>query len=377
MDTIKTMTPEKLTILLADDSRVILKAFSRIMDEFYNLIEVSDGQSAWEEIEACEDICAVFSDWEMPRMTGVELAAKIRDSKNPRIKSLPIIMVTSKNEDDVTKQQAFDAGVTDFVSKPFDRAELLARAKAHVKPLANVGTPAEEEGKAVLDTNSRIGNMEYFQQQAIQMLSFSSRHGVPVGFALIGIDKLTELSSVNNLTDSQESEFIMTVGGYIAEALRKDDSIAHLSKSVFGVLLSSADLETTAQFAQRVQESISKAKFNLNGKTINITVSAGLDCSSPLELKNLPALFKTSRERLLNAMRSGNDIQPKVEQGDGLKRLVSLDKALVSVIDQNTGDIDWRFTLNRMMPLLQFLDEKIGTDMSNSASSHIQPLESE
>lgn len=366
------MTPEKLTILLADDSRVILKAFSRIMDEFYNLIEVSDGQSAWEEIEANEEICAVFSDWEMPRMTGIELAAKIRESKNPRIKSLPIIMVTSKNEDEATKQQAFDAGVTDFVSKPFDRAELLARAKAHVKPIAQVGTPAEEEGKAVLDTNSRIGNMEYFQQQAIQMLSFSSRHGMSVGFALIGIDKLTELTATHGLTGAQENELVMTVGGYIADELRKDDSIAHLSKSVFGVLLSTAELETTSQFAQRVQASIGKADFGLNGKNIHLTVSVGLDCSSPIELKNLPALFKCSRERLLSAMRKGNDIQPKVEQSNELVRLSSLDTALGHVTENNTNDIDWAFTLRRMTPLLAFLDEQFGTDMASTAKAHTE-----
>lgn len=366
------MTPEKLTILLADDSRVILKAFSRIMDEFYDLIEVSDGQSAWEEIEANEDICAVFSDWEMPRMTGIELAAKIRESKNPRIKSLPVIMVTSKNEDEATKQQAFDAGVTDFVSKPFDRAELLARAKAHVKPLPSVGVPAEEEGKAVLDTGSRIGNMEYFQQQAIQMLSFSARHGVPVGFALIGIDKLSEIKSTHNLTDNQENEFVMTIGGHIAEVLRKDDSIAHLSKSVFGLLLSSTDLEATSQLAHRIQDIIKKQAFTLHGQTVHITVSIGLDCSSPVALKNLPTLFKDARAHLLDALRIGGDIQPKVEHTDGLRRLNSLDKALMYIADKNTENVDWTYTLRRVMPLLQVLDEKMGTDMASKASEHIQ-----
>lgn len=337
------------------------------MDEFYNLIEVSDGQSAWEEIEACEDICAVFSDWEMPRMTGIELAAKIRDSKNPRIKSLPVIMVTSKNEDEATKQEAFDAGVTDFVSKPFDRAELLARAKAHVKPLANVGVPAEEEGKAVLDTGSRIGNMEYFQQQAIQMLSFASRHGMPVGFVLVGIDKLSDLKANHNLTDSQENEFIMTVGGHIAEVLRKDDSIAHLSKSVFGLLLSSADLETTSQLTQRIQEIVANESFSLNGQSVNVTISAGVDCSSPIALKNLPALFKDARAHLLEALRKGNAIHPQVEQLDGLRRLNSIDKALIHIADKDTDSVDWAYSLRRLVPLLQFLDEELGTDMARSA----------
>lgn len=359
------MMAEKLTILVADDSRVILKAFSRIMGEHYELVEANDGQRAWDLLESNADICAVFSDWEMPHIDGIGLAKKIRASKNPRISSLPIIMVTSKNENEETKQEAFNAGVTDFVAKPFDKTELLARAKAHVKPIDVEGQ--SDDGKAVLNPQSRIGNMSYFQQQAIGMIAFCARHNLPVSLVLIGVDNLTSLVEKYHLSEKQVEELVLTIGAHITEIIRKDDSVAHLSKRVLGVLLSSADLVMAARFAKRLQSIIAARSFNLNGTEVNITLSFGMQTAPAENPKPLPALFVSAREHLLAALRVGNDIQPLPDTGKRLERIDSLDKALARVTHQKTDDLDLLYTLKRMLPLLAKIDREIGTHMSKSA----------
>lgn len=359
------MESERLTVLVADDSRVILKAFSRIMDEHYDLVEVADGEKAWEEIQSNDSICAVFSDWEMPVMDGVELARNIRNSKNPRIKATPVIMVTSKNNDDATKQLAYEAGATDFIAKPFDATELLARAKSYVKRIDAAGEA--ETDKAVLNPQSRMGNTQYFQQQGIQMVSFANRHNMPLAVMLITIDRAADLAKKFKANEQQLNDFGLEVGAYISEKLRKDDSLARLGKTVFGVLLSSSDMSRAQKFAARLQEQVQAENIKLNGQKISATLSIGIEVTEPSRHRELPGMLKTARERLIQAAKSGNGIRPLPRSHSGLQKLDSLDKVLTLITNKSGDSIDYVYLGKRLLPLLVAMDKAHGTDLANQA----------
>lgn len=355
---------ERLTVLVADDSRVIRKAFSRVMADHYELIEAEDGQAAWDQLQANDEICAVFSDWEMPHMDGIELAQNIRNSKNPRIRALPLIMVTSKTEDEATKQAAFDAGATDFVAKPFDTTELLARAKVHVKRIDVSGQ--QDSGQAVMDPDNRIGNAQYFQQQGAQMLAFANRHNLPMSVALIGIDNLQAQAKLHGADEKQIDEFVLTVGTHMSEKMRKEDSIARLGKAIFGVLLSSADIKTAYFFAERLNKSLAKESFLLNGEEMKVTVSVGIESSEPSRKRQIAGLMKTARERLVLAARTGNEIRPQLKVRKQQRKLDSLDKALSLVVNKRADDVDLGYLMKRLFPLLVHFDKKLNTELAKS-----------
>ncbi|MGM0562879.1 MAG: GGDEF domain-containing response regulator [Pseudomonadota bacterium] len=363
---------DKLTVLVADDSKVIRKAFSRVMRDHYELIEAEDGQVAWEMIEGDDEICAVFTDWEMPGMDGPELTRKIRESKNPRIRSLPVIMVTSKTEDEATKKEAFDAGVNDFVAKPFDTAELLARAKVHVKRIDPEGDT--ETDKAVLDPGSRIGNAQYFQEQGNQMVAFANRHNLPLSLVLVGIDGLAELRQKHGASERQMEELAQTIGGLIASTMRKEDSLARVGRGVYGVLLSSTDLKLAHRFAERVQKTTAKEHLMLAGDPVEgLTVSVGLEATEPSRKRKLPGLLKTARERLLLAGRTGNTIRPSHFAPDKqLRKLDSLDKALSLVANKRADNVDLVYLMKRLFPLLVHYDKTMKTDLAKQALSIIK-----
>lgn len=356
---------DRLTVLVADDSRVILKAFSRIMAEHYDLVEAADGEIAWQQIESNDEICAVFSDWEMPNLDGLELTKRIRASKNPRIKALPVIMVTSKTEDDGSKAVAFEAGASDFIAKPFDTTELLARAKTHVKRLDVVGEPEAEQ--AVMNPDNRIGNAQYFQHQGNQMISFANRHNLPMAVALVGVDNLAALGANAGASEKQLNEFVLTVGAYISEEMRQDDSLARIGKGVFGVLLSSADLKLAGGFAVRLRESIAKKVLILNSKEVKVTLSIGIECSEPSRKRRLPVMLKTARERLLLAARDGNSVRPVPQMKKQLRKLDSLDKALSLVSNKRADDVDMTYIMKRLFPLLVNFDKRFGTKLAPEA----------
>ena len=167
------MSTEKLTVLVAD-SRLILKTFSRILGENYTVIEVSDGEEAWETLQEAHDISAVFCDTSLPHLNGLELLQKLRSNVQPHLKQMPVIMLTGDSDNEAIREQALGYGASDFITKPFDSAELRARAKAHVKARSANGD--EEANIGTIDPVTQLGNKPFFLTRGDQMASFANRH---------------------------------------------------------------------------------------------------------------------------------------------------------------------------------------------------------
>ncbi|MDW7691827.1 hybrid sensor histidine kinase/response regulator [Flammeovirgaceae bacterium SG7u.111] len=117
------------TILLADDEQASLMTnltFLKELGENHSIIGAPDGEKALELVKLKKPDL-VLSDWMMPKMTGMELLSALKS--DPETKDIPVIMVTAMvTSKDLEK--AFDEGATDYITKPVDKIELLARARA-------------------------------------------------------------------------------------------------------------------------------------------------------------------------------------------------------------------------------------------------------
>lgn len=106
-----------IKILIVDDFATMRRILKNILKQlgFKNLVEADDGTTAWEVLEG-QTIDLVISDWNMPKMTGLELLKKVRASES--YKRIPFLMVTAEAQ----KQnviEAVQAGVSNYVVKPF------------------------------------------------------------------------------------------------------------------------------------------------------------------------------------------------------------------------------------------------------------------
>ncbi len=117
---------EAKTILLVDDSRTTLMMEQMLLKkERYHVVTAANGAEAIERaLEAPPDL--ILLDVVMPEVDGFAVCERLR--REPTTKSIPIIMVTTRGEAEHV-ERAFETGCTDFVTKPIDGLELLAKVR--------------------------------------------------------------------------------------------------------------------------------------------------------------------------------------------------------------------------------------------------------
>lgn len=111
-----------MRILVVDDAQTMRRIIVNLLRQlgFTNMVEADDGTTAWERLTQ-ENIDFIISDWNMPKMTGIDLLKKVREAD--KFKTIPFIMVTAegKRENVIA---AVQAGVSNYIVKPFNAATL-------------------------------------------------------------------------------------------------------------------------------------------------------------------------------------------------------------------------------------------------------------
>lgn len=116
-----------LCILVVDDFSTMRRVIKRVLKSIgiENIVEADNGNSAWKILNS-QKIDLIICDWNMPRMTGVDLLEKVRAHKD--MEQLPFIMVTAEAKKDFI-EKATQKGVTSYVTKPFSQDDLTEQIK--------------------------------------------------------------------------------------------------------------------------------------------------------------------------------------------------------------------------------------------------------
>ena len=130
-------------ILVCDDDKEIVDAIDiYLSQEGYHILKAYDGLQAI-EIMKKEEVHLILLDIMMPKLDGIRATRKIRETS-----SVPIIMLSAKSED-VDKILGLNIGADDYITKPFNPLELIARVKSQLRRYTQLGNLATEEKEAV------------------------------------------------------------------------------------------------------------------------------------------------------------------------------------------------------------------------------------
>ena len=127
-------------ILVCDDDRDIVEAIEIYLNqEGYRVIKAYDGEEAIAALRD-NDVSLLILDVMMPRLDGIHACLRIREYS-----SIPIIILSAKSED-ADKILGLNVGADDYISKPFNPLELVARVKAGLRRYTQLGSQKEEQG---------------------------------------------------------------------------------------------------------------------------------------------------------------------------------------------------------------------------------------
>ena len=146
----------KNNVLVVDDDKEIVDAIEiYLKNEGINVIKAYDGIAALEALMENE-VHLILLDIMMPKMDGLRTTFKIREEKN-----IPIILISAKSED-TDKILGLNMGADDYITKPFNPLELVARVKSQLRRYINFGNygKEEKEKQTVLKSNGLEINLE-------------------------------------------------------------------------------------------------------------------------------------------------------------------------------------------------------------------------
>ena len=262
----------------------------------------------------------VISDWLMPEMSGLELCQAIRSEQS--LGYVYFIMLTIMS-DHPHLLEAFDAGVDDFMSKPPQQEELLARLRVGVRmleiqdKLRQDAATMSELNQQLISTNERLQqaamtdeltglpNRRYAMKRLAEEWAASDRSGVPLTCAMIDVDRF---KSINDEYGHDVGDIVMKqVGKTLCKVIRGSDVVCRIGGDEFLILFPHQDAEKATIGANRCRETIANSHIEEGRLGFPVTISVGVADLSLPDINTADDLLKACDVALYAAKRTGRN----------------------------------------------------------------------
>jgi len=327
--------PEKSTILIVDDELVSRYTVEVLLaQEGYTLVFAESGEDALKKVvELIPDL--MLLDVMMPGMDGFELCRRLR--ANPRLAELPIVMVTAL-DDRESRLRGIEAGADDFMSKPFDRAELRARVRTITRLNRYRRLIETEEQLAYLanyDMLTGLPNRNLLLERLRQTLGRASRSHQNVAILALDLDHFQMIN--DSLGHEAGDNMLREVAQRLTHQVSPEEAtVARLGGDEFVVMFDTNNLvKDVSEMAQRLLDDIS-LPVTIDNHEMVITASIGISVY-PSDGKDAAVLLKnadTAMSRAKAAGKNGYQFFTAEMNKVALKRLV-LENQLRKVLAKN------------------------------------------
>ncbi len=304
----KTEPTDLPLLLLVEDSQTTTVLLSKYLSGSYRLLHATDGARAWEMLQENPNIELVITDIHMPNMTGHQLLVKIRKSEDDRYKNLPVIVMTTA-EDNVDRNLAFLNGANDFITKPIDEMEMQARVKVHHR-LATTIRELEISRKALAeqattDPLTKLKNRRAFFENGAKALAMARRYISDLSVILMDIDFFKKINDTYG--HQAGDEVLVLVSHILMDMGRTEDTVARIGGEEFAVLLPDTNRLGTAVLAERIRVAIEREKFIVGDKVVPVTVSIGIASFGVDPADSIDHLLGVADNRLYLAKNAGRN----------------------------------------------------------------------
>lgn len=300
-------TPPTYELLVVDDSTVYRKLVEQTLSsEPYSLLFARNGAEAMQIFEE-RSPSFVITDWMLPDFSGFELCQRIRaDGSRPYC--YIIVMTSSREKGHVVK--GLQAGADDYLTKPFDPAEMLARVGVGRRiidlnrELAAKTLKMEEAART--DPLTGLPNRRAIEEWASKQTKGAARHGFPLWVVLGDIDKF---KAINDTFGHDAGDIVLrTFADLLKRNTRVSDICGRLGGDEFVVVLTHVEPNNIEETVNRFRENFSALSFPLQGKSVRVTASFGVAGLRPGEAADFAALLRKADKMLYEAKRAERNL---------------------------------------------------------------------
>ncbi|HJV34888.1 diguanylate cyclase, partial [Geomonas sp.] len=248
----------------------------------------------------------VVCDVEMPHLDGLKFLRLVHN--RPQLKDIPIIILTGNHDRDV-KLKGLEEGASDFLTKPFDMAELVARVKIHlkIKMLQDDLRAARSHFEQLSNTDplTSLYNRRFFTEILEAELQRAKRLDSELTLLVVDID---HFKAVNDQYGHQAGDGVLVaVTDTFRKVLRSYDVASRYGGEEFAIILPGTSLQAGVEVAERLRETVSALRFEALRQEGGVTISVGAASLMADGADNSESLLKRADQALYLAKHNGRN----------------------------------------------------------------------
>lgn len=296
------------SILIIDDSKTARAQLRQTLERarlFREYAEAGDGLEGFKKLlERPVDV--ILCDLEMPGMDGFRFLQML--ATRPELENIPVIMLTG-HEDPEAKVRVLGQGASDYVTKPFDPGELLARVKVQLKIKTLQDSLRESNQRlqelAATDPLTGLANRRTLMAELEREFRRSQRNGAPLSLIMVDLD---HFKKVNDNYGHQQGDRVLTaLSSLLGSHLRQYDLASRFGGEEFALVLPETPADEAGKVAERIRRSVEKLRFDGSLAALRVTTSLGLATVPSNRIGNIEDLIREADDALYLAKHNGRN----------------------------------------------------------------------
>ena len=295
-----------MRILIADDDPVSRRLLEATLVRLgHEVVAVSDGTAAIEELLAPAGPRFAILDWMMPGTDGLGVCSEIRTRARDYVYVI-VLTARDRHEDMVA---ALDGGVDDFLTKPLDQVELRARLRSGQRVLdlqeRLLRTQEALRHQASHDPLTGLGNRRMILEELTSELARAGREHRAVSIAIGDLDHFKQIN--DTLGHAAGDLVLQTAAACLQSVLRSFEAVGRIGGEEFLLLFPGCEQSEAMQIAERARTAVAAARIEGPSGPISATMSLGVACRRPGDPIEPVALIERADLALYRAKAAGRN----------------------------------------------------------------------
>jgi len=296
------------SVLIIDDSVTVREQIIRILESsniFSRYYEAEDGLEGFKKLLS-HHVDIILCDLEMPRIDGFKFLSMLK--ARPDLHDVPVIILTGMNDREL-KIKGLGQGASDYLTKPFDHEELVARVKIHLK-IKKLQDDLKSSNELLLELSNTdhltgLFNRRYMIEALDKEVHRSIRKGCALSLIMLDVDHFKRVN--DSFGHLQGDVVLKKVAEQLRRELRNYDSAARFGGEEFVAILPDSSLKEALFVAERIRLSVQNTKFIGVLDSLTLTISLGVASFSQESAPTVDAFIKMADDALYRAKENGRN----------------------------------------------------------------------